>query len=108
VDGKKLALFDFKTKKWRELIANVGTIGYFSWSSDSAYVYFDNLFTNDPAYLRLRISDSKLDRIASLKDIQRSMWNLEIPWSGLAPGEISLFVRNISTQEIYALDLQLP
>jgi Tol biopolymer transport system component/DNA-binding winged helix-turn-helix (wHTH) protein len=108
VDGKKLELFDFKTKKWRDLIANVGTIGYFSWSSDSAYVYFDNLFTNDPAYLRLRISDSKLERIASLKDIQRSMWNLMVPWSGLAPGEIPLFVRNISTQEIYALDLQIP
>jgi len=27
---------------------------------------------------------------------------------GLAPGEIPLFVRDISTKEIYALDLQLP
>ena len=108
VDGKKLALFDFKTKKWRELIANRGTIGYFSWSSDGAYVYFDNLFTDDPAYLRLRISDAKLDRIASLKDLQRSMWGLQAPWSGLAPGEVPLFVRDISTQEIYALNWQLP
>jgi hypothetical protein len=30
------------------------------------------------------------------------------PWSGLAPGEIPLFVRDLTTQEIYALDWQLP
>ncbi len=29
-------------------------------------------------------------------------------WSGLAPDGTPLFVRDISTQEIYALDLQLP
>jgi hypothetical protein len=37
------------SNNWRELVSNVGTIAYFSWSSDSNYVYFDNLLTNDPA-----------------------------------------------------------
>lgn len=29
-------------------------------------------------------------------------------WTGLGPGDSPLFVRDISTQEIYALDLELP
>jgi len=29
-------------------------------------------------------------------------------WTGLGPGEVPLLPRDISTQEIYAFDLQLP
>ena len=29
-------------------------------------------------------------------------------WTGLGPGDVPLFPRDISTQEIYAFDLQLP
>jgi dipeptidyl aminopeptidase/acylaminoacyl peptidase len=107
-DAKKLALFDFKTSTWRPLITDVGSVGYFSWSSDSAYVYFDNYLTNDPAYLRVQISDSRLDRIASLKQMRRYISDFGVPWSGLGPGETPLFTRDISTQEIYALDWKLP
>jgi Tol biopolymer transport system component/DNA-binding winged helix-turn-helix (wHTH) protein len=107
-DAKELRLFDFSAHKWRRLIGRAGTIGYASWSPDSAYVYFDDLFTEDPAYFRVRVADSKLDRIASLKGVKRWSTLAQPPWSGLAPGEIPLFVRDLSTQEIYGLDLQLP
>ncbi len=107
-NAKKFALFDYTTQKWRELISEVGTIGYFSWSLDSTYVYFTSLFTSEPAYLRLRINDATLDHIASLKGRRLLVSDFGVPWSGLAPGEIPLFVRDISTQEIYALDWQLP
>jgi hypothetical protein len=30
------------------------------------------------------------------------------PWTGLGPGDVPLFPRDISTQEIYAFDLHLP
>ena len=101
-------LFDFKSHKWRQLITHVGTIGYFAWSPDSAYLYFGNVLANDPAYLRVRISDSKLDRIASLRGLRLFIASFGITWTGLAPGETPLFVRDIGTQEIYALDLQVP
>jgi hypothetical protein len=29
-------------------------------------------------------------------------------WTGLGPGDVPLFPRDISTQEIYGFDLQLP
>ena len=107
-NAKKFLLFDYGTQKWRELISNVGTIGYFSWSPDSTYVYFTSVFTSDAAYFRLRIDASKLDRIASLKSIQLLVSDFGVPWSGLTPDQSPLFARDISTQEIYALDWQVP
>jgi serine/threonine protein kinase/Tol biopolymer transport system component len=107
-DAKELALFDFSVQKWRRLIGHAGMIGYASWSPDSAYVYFDDFYTDDPAYFRVRIANSKMDRIASLKGMRRGSSLIEPPWSGLAPGGIPLFVRDLSSQEIYALDWQLP
>jgi hypothetical protein len=103
-DDTKLRLFDFKTNKWRDLVSNVGTIGYFSWSSDSKYLYFDNLLTGDPSYFRVRTRDSKLEQITSLKSLRRYISDFEVPYSGLAPGEIPIFARDTSMQEIYALD----
>jgi serine/threonine protein kinase/Tol biopolymer transport system component len=106
-DEKKLVLFDFTTNQWRQLAADVGNIGYMAWSADSAYVYFDNLFTADAAYLRVRVSDSKLERIVSLNGKRRFLGGFE-SWTGLGPGDVPLFMRDISVQEIYALDWNLP
>jgi serine/threonine protein kinase/Tol biopolymer transport system component len=108
-DQLKLMLFDPKTQQWRPLLTDVGIFGFMAWSSDSAYIYFDNAGTEDPGYFRLRVRDSKLERVLSLKKFR----SFVIPWAfgswtGLAPGETPLFVRDISTQEIYALDVELP
>jgi len=109
--GTKLMLFDVASQKWREWATNVGTIGYMTWSLDSKldskYVGFDNLLTDDPRYMRIGVADGKLERIASFKNIRR-FWATWGPWTGLAPDGSPLMVRDISNQEIYALDLQLP
>ena len=106
-DEKKLMLFDFRTNQWRQLAADIGNIGYMAWSADSAFVYFDNLFTADAAYLRVGVSDSKLERIVSLNGMRRFLGDFE-SWTGLGPGDTPLFMRDISVQEIYALDWHLP
>jgi Tol biopolymer transport system component len=106
--NNKLVLYDPKNKTWRQLEPNL-TFGYLAWSHDSAYVYFDTFLSKDSGYFRLRISDSKIEKVADLKNanLYRSQFGLG-SWTGLGPGDIPLFPRNISTQEIYALDLQLP
>ncbi|OLC93128.1 MAG: hypothetical protein AUH86_17445 [Acidobacteria bacterium 13_1_40CM_4_58_4] len=109
-DMTKWMLFDVQTLQWRQLLTGLGQLGYIAWSPDSAYVYFDNLVaTKEPGFFRLRIKDAKLERIADLKDFRAfpSQWGAG-SWTGLGPGETPLLVRDISTQEIYALDLQLP
>jgi len=109
-DSTKWMLFDVQAQQWRQLLTGLSQLGYIAWSPDSAYVYFDNLVaTKEPGFFRLRIKDAKLERIADLKDFRAfpSQWGAG-SWTGLGPGETPLLVRDISTQEIYALDLQLP
>jgi serine/threonine protein kinase len=108
-DQTKLLLFDAVNQQWRQLTAAQGLIGYMAWSADSEHVYFDTLNTPDPGYFRLRLTDSKLDRLVDLKQIRTYPGQFGPgSWTGLAPGEVPLFVRDISSQEIYALDVQFP
>ena len=103
---QKLMLFDRVSARWMEL-ANMTFIGYPSWSHDGQYLYFDTTFSDDPAFFRIRISDRKLERLVSLKGIRRYVGDFA-EWSGLAPDDSPLLVRDISSQEIYALDFQIP
>ena len=102
-DSQALMLFDRTNQQWTELVRT--TIGYPSWSHDGQYLYFDSTFTEDPAFFRVRISDHRLERLVSLKDIHR-YWGPNSEWSGLGPGDSLLVTRNISSPEIYALDWQ--
>ena len=98
-------LFDRTSQQWQELASM--PIGYPSWSHDSQYIYFDTTLSEDAAFLRVRISDHKVERLFSLKGLRR-FWGPFGPWTGLAPDDTPLLVRDISSQEIYALDWQAP
>jgi len=103
--GQKLMLYDVQTKKWRQLTSNPPDFGYLAWSHDSAYIYFDAIIGS--AFYRLRVADAHLERLFSL-NIQCSPDQFSSFWSGLGPADEPLFARDIGTQEIYSLDLQLP
>lgn len=108
VGNNKLMLYDVKTEKWRQLRLDTG-FGYLTWSRDSAYVYFDTFLSRDSGYYRIRVSDSKIEKIADLKKarLYRGQFGPG-SWTGLGPGEVPLLPRDVSSQEIYAFDLQLP
>jgi len=102
LDGNSLRLFEFATRKWSELAKF--PIGYPSWSRDSTYVYFDTT-AGDTAFCRVRVSDRKIERLASLNDIRRSG---TYQWTGLAADDAPLLLRDVGTEEIYALDWNAP
>lgn len=104
-DSLKLMLFDRVSQQWQELVSL--PIGYPTWSHDGQYLYFDTTLTDDAAFFRVRVSDHKLERLFSLKGIRR-YWGEFGQWTGLAPDDSPLLVRDISSQEIYALDWQAP
>ena len=105
VDGQKLLLFNFSTQKWSELLKM--SVGFTNWSNDSKYIYFDTGLSADPAFYRLRVQDRKLERVAELKGLRRTIFSW-IPWSGVTPDGSPLLQRDISTQEVYALDFEAP
>ena len=106
-DSKKLLLYDLKSQKWSEWINEPGAIGFPAWSRDGRYVYYDRVSTSQPDFRRVRVGSSQSESLIDLKDLPRYFSPIG-PWSGLTPDGSALFVRNLSTDEIYALDLDLP
>jgi len=105
LDSLKLMLFDLTTQKWATL-ANI-FVAYPTWSRDGRYLYFDGILDNQEGYFRVRTADGKLERLFSLMGFQAAGGAFG-NWSGLAPDETPLFVRDVSIQEIYALDWERP
>jgi hypothetical protein len=56
---------------------------------------------------RVRVADHKVERVASLKGFRRAIFAWT-PWSGLTPDGSPLLLHDISSQEVYALDLEAP
>jgi hypothetical protein len=55
----------------------------------------------------LRIRDQKLERLVSLKNVQR-VFRPVGPWSGLTPDNSALVLRDIGTQDVHAFDVDFP
>lgn len=107
-DSTKLLLFDFKTRKWSDWVNEPGVIGFPTWSRDGKYLYYDNIRTEHPTFRRVKVGQTNSELLADLKDLSRYSSVPAGPWSGLAPDGSALFVRGLSSDEIYALDLELP
>jgi eukaryotic-like serine/threonine-protein kinase len=101
LDSLKLMLFDLTSQKWTELARIF--VAYPTWSRDGRYLYFDGILDNQEGYYRVQISDRKLERIFSMQGFQAAGGAFG-NWSGIAPDESPLLVRDSSIQEIYALD----
>ena len=108
IGNKELMLYDVAAQKWRNLKADL-MFGYLTWSRDSQWVYFDTFLSKDSGYYRIRISDGKVEKVADLRKARlfRGQFGPG-SWTSLGPGDVPLFPRDISAQEIYAFDLQLP
>jgi len=104
--AERLMLFDFQAQKWTEAAKTV--VNSPGWSRDSKYIYIDNSPTQkEPALLRLRLSDHKIEQVMNLKDIRRAAGNPHA-WSGIDIDGSPLIVRDVGSQEIYSLDWQAP
>ena len=101
-DFKSLMLFDVATARWSKWLEEPeGTITFPAWSQDSRYVYY----LDGTNYSRIAAAESRSELVTSLKDLRlfHGTWGA---WTTLAPDGTPLFVRDISTQEIYALDVK--
>ena len=103
-DSQNIMLFDFKSQQWSQLakFEGRGYIACVCWSRAGDSVYFN---THDAIY-RVGLRDRKMTLVTSLKDIRLAQTLGE--WFGLAPDDSPMVLRDISIQEIYALDVKWP
>ncbi len=109
-ESQKLMLFDFATQKWTEAFGY--EIGYQWWSHEGKYIYFQDKRNSAQGarnlVARLRLSDRKIESIVDVKNVGRVTTGTIVDWFGLAPDDSPLFARDISTAEIYALEIDWP
>lgn len=106
-DGLKMLLFDLTTQAWKELDSG-HSYNYPMWSRDAKYIYFSNPFENGTPFYRLRVADGKLEHVANADLTRGVAWGTFGQWTGLAPDNSPLLIRDTSMQEIYSLDVQWP
>jgi Tol biopolymer transport system component/DNA-binding winged helix-turn-helix (wHTH) protein len=102
-----LIVYDFARQKWTTLVKEKGLIGYMEWTPDGKSILFDTFDSPQSAFYRIHVSDLKLETVASTAGVRRYYGPFG-PWTGMAADGSPLLVRDISIEEAYALDLQLP
>lgn len=108
-DGHQLLLFDQQTQKWSALAKdNAPSDAWPQWSGDSKYLYFGR--DARPGFFsiyRVRVTDRKIEPVASLQ-VPEGLIGVWGGWITTAPDGSPLLLRDLSVQEIYALDVELP
>ena len=104
VGPETMQIFEVRAKRWTEL-TKIG-VDFPIWSRDSKYIYFDSS-ENAPDLYRVRIADKKLEKVVSLRGMRLAPVFGGL-LTGLAPDDSPLVLRDVGSQEIYALDLELP
>lgn len=103
-EGEGLILYDIRTHEQSELTH--GAMGYFTWSPDDRFIYFDTT-GDDSAFYRVSVRDHKLERVASLKQLHHTVGTLGT-WTGLTPDGSPLVECDAGAREIYSMDWETP
>src|ERR1017187_5334141 len=102
-DDHALDIFDTASQKWTNLTKISG--GYPNWSHDSKQVYFFSVVRGQRVVLRVRVSDRRVEQVASLASVEQGPFIMGT-WIGLTPDDSPLAVRNLTTEDIYAWDFE--
>ncbi len=101
LDTMSMKLFNLSSGRWTNL--NTGAVAFPEWSHDGQSIYYVK-WTDDPAVLRIRVSDGKRESLADLKGVQYTgVYSL---WMGLDPVDKPMMLRDVGTDDIYSLTLE--
>jgi len=103
-DLKTLMMFDFRTRKWTDLVAAILE----NWinSPDGKYVYYTAGGT-ESSLQRIRVADRHIETVTSLKDFIRAS-NFGAAQLRMAADGSPTFTRAVDSEEIYALNVRWP
>jgi hypothetical protein len=95
-----LWVFELSSKEWRQVTPE--PLGFPEWSEDSRYVY--GWYGELSVIGRILVETGKFDKIAERTGFQQ-IGNLGWNWVGWTPEWEPLVLRDLSTQEVYRIDL---
>src|SRR5260370_40264490 len=96
-----MKIFDFETQRWS--VVGTGGCSFPTWSSDSQFIYFVHA-SDDPGVFRVRVSSGNAERVVDLKGFRYT--GAFTMWMGLDPTDAPMLIRDVGTDDIYALTLE--
>jgi len=103
-DSRGMKLFDVSTQQWREVPEKQEMV-YPEWSRDSKFIYFlQGQPSGGRGLFRIPIIGGQGELVNDLKD-----WHLAAAndsWMGLDPTDAPLLLRDIGSDDLYALTLE--
>jgi Tol biopolymer transport system component len=99
-----LEVFDFKLKKWKILLTELGSGNWPSWSRDSRWIYYFMNRVDRYAVLRISVDGGRPERVTDLRGFHGTGWFYG--WYGLDSNDNPLMLREAGDNEIYALTLE--
>jgi eukaryotic-like serine/threonine-protein kinase len=102
-DQSKLVRYNFKTQKWSDILTSPDKFVNWLTSPDGKYFYYST-GGSDPTVFRLRLADDAVEEIVKLKNV-RLVNDLAGPKLNVTPDNSVLVLRDIGTEEVYALSV---
>jgi eukaryotic-like serine/threonine-protein kinase len=105
-DSGALALYDFAKQNWEKLTSIKSAFPI--WSQDGRCIYFSDLSDTKLPEYRLCLSDRKPRVVANMAEAGPIVLGNFWQWTGVSPDGSILATRDISLEEIYSVELDLP
>jgi Tol biopolymer transport system component/DNA-binding winged helix-turn-helix (wHTH) protein len=106
-EKRKLTLYDMLSHNTRVLTGNAD---YPRWSPDGKYVFFRTVYflpgVENPGIYRWQASANRIEKVFAPPDFP--LCGILGVWSGLTPDGALLLLRDLSTRDLYRLDMELP
>lgn len=105
----RLYLYDFASGKWSKWLSDADGISYPAWTMDGKFVQYSNVMsrTSTPAYNRVKLGDPQAQHLFGLSDANPYATNMG-PWSSITPENSMMYTQDVSSQNIYELDVDFP
>lgn len=103
-EGGKVLLFNFQSAIWTTLSSGI-TGDDLAWTRDGAYLYAFRRHSENPALVRIRIADHRVETIANLNGIITPSDQYSF-WLGLDDRDRPLFFHSFAAEQIFAADLK--
>jgi Tol biopolymer transport system component len=101
LDTMAMKIFDIASGRWTKL--DSGSVAFPEWSHDGRFIYYVK-WTGDPAVIRIRAADGKRETVADMKGARYT--GVYTLWMGLDPTDTPMTLRDIGSDDIYALTLE--
>ncbi len=101
LDTEKLELFDLQSERWTPL--TTGHVAFPEWSHDGQWIYYIG-WTPQAALMRIRAADGRREVMTPLGAVRYT--GTYTLWMGLDPADSPMMLRDVGSDDIYALTLE--